>query len=164
MSFKFQTLGRVLYALPMAIFGFDHFVKAQSMKGMVPGFIPGDVFWVYLTGGALVAAAISIILKKQVWWSTILLSAMLLGFILTIHLPGMLNGQMPMAMINLLKDVGLMGGALLIASQYARNPEKHSATSGEAVPNVSSQKSGLTHSSRIGGVRVPFSQKGTTIL
>jgi putative oxidoreductase len=119
MQFNFQSIGRVLYALPMAVFGIDHFMKAQSMKAMVPGFVPGDVIWVYLTGIALVATAISIILKKQVWWSTMILAAMLLGFILTIHLPGMLNGQMPMAMINLLKDAGLMGGALYLGGQFS---------------------------------------------
>lgn len=114
MQLNLTQLGRILYALPMAVFGIDHFVKAQDMKNLVPAFIPGDIFWVYLTGVALLAAALSIIIKKQVWWSTLLLSLMLLGFIATIHIPGIVNGYMPTSLINLLKDISLIGGAMYI--------------------------------------------------
>jgi len=46
------TAGRFLYALPMAVFGIMHFMNGSAMSGMVP--IPGGVFWVYVTGAALV--------------------------------------------------------------------------------------------------------------
>lgn len=35
---------RLLYAIPMALFGILHFMNASDMAGMVPSFIPGGVF------------------------------------------------------------------------------------------------------------------------
>lgn len=123
-----QTLhlkfGRILYSLPMAVFGIEHFVMAQNMTGMVPSYIPGDLFWVYLTGAALIAASISIMTKKKVWWATMLLSVMLLTFILTVHLPTVFSGQVQMGLINLLKDLGLIGGALFIGGHAANEEER----------------------------------------
>ena len=69
------------------------------MAGMVPFWLPGGVFWVYLTGQALIAAAISIIAQKKAKLASLLLAAMLAVFILTIHLPGMLGAENDMAMM-----------------------------------------------------------------
>ena len=56
-------LGTYLFALPMAVFGIMHFMAGEAMAGMVP--IPGGVIWVYLTGAALIAAAVAIIIGKK---------------------------------------------------------------------------------------------------
>lgn len=60
-----STVARILFALPFLVFGLMHFVGADSMAGMVP--VPGGVFWVYLTGVAMVAAAVAIISARMVW-------------------------------------------------------------------------------------------------
>ena len=52
-------IGRFLLAIPMAVFGVLHFMAADNMAPMVP--IPGGVIWVYVTGVALIAAAVSAI-------------------------------------------------------------------------------------------------------
>ena len=108
------TWGKYLFAVPFLIFGIFHFMDGQSMAGMVPGFIPGGLFWVYLTGLALIAAAVSIFVDKQVRLAMQLLALMLIIFVLSIHLPATLNDMS--AAPNLLKDIALAGGALLIAS------------------------------------------------
>jgi uncharacterized membrane protein len=59
------TVARVLFALPFGIFGLLHFMGGQNMAGMVPAWIPGGVFWVYLTGLAHIAATVSIIAQKK---------------------------------------------------------------------------------------------------
>ncbi len=61
-----KNVGRIVFAIPFAIFGLMHLMMANNMAGMVPTYVPGGVFWVYLTGLALVAATISIISKKQI--------------------------------------------------------------------------------------------------
>jgi len=83
------------------------------MAGMVP--IPGGVFWIYLTGLSLLLAGISIIIKKYDDWSSFLLAILLLTFVATLHLPGVIaGGEMgQMYMTNLLKDLALAGGALM---------------------------------------------------
>ena len=101
------TGARILYAIPMAIFGIFHFMNGSAMAGMVPSFIPGGVFWVYLTGLGLILAAVAILIQKKARLASLLLAAMLIIFVLTIHLPG-LGDSMP----NLLKDAALAGAAL----------------------------------------------------
>lgn len=111
-----SKIGKYLYAIPMVIFGLFHFLNATAMAGMVP--IPGGVFWIYLTGLSLILAGISIIIQKLDEWSSFLLAVMLLVFVLTIHLPGVLAGgeMAQMYMTNLLKDLALAGGALIYLS------------------------------------------------
>jgi len=85
------------------------------MAGVVPSWMPGSVIWVYLTGAANLAAGLSIALDRYVRVAAIALVAMLVLFIVTVHLPGVLaEGSSQMALTNLLKDVGLAGGALML--------------------------------------------------
>jgi energy-coupling factor transporter transmembrane protein EcfT len=95
--------------------------------GLVSSFIPGGGYTVIITGIALIAASISMIAKKYIQISCLLLALMLLIFILTIHVPGLFTGdpnQETIAFIELLKDTALMGGSLLIAGIYKENKEK----------------------------------------
>lgn len=114
--FNISKIGKYLYAIPMVIFGLFHFLNSSAMAGMVP--IPGGIFWIYLTGLSLILAGISIIIQKLDEWSSLLLAVMLLVFVLTIHLPGVLaGGEMSQTyMTNLLKDLALAGGALIYLS------------------------------------------------
>ena len=99
-----------------------HLMMAGNMTGMVPSWVPGGVFWVYVTGMALVAAAVSIISKKQIYLASLLLALLLVVFVMTIHLPGLFNeATMQMAMGGMLKDISLAGGALLIAGLFKDN-------------------------------------------
>jgi len=106
------NLGKYLFALPFAIFGLFHFMNAEAMAVMAPF---GGTIMVYITGVALIAAAISIIIGKMDKLAAVLLALMLLIFVFSIHLPGVMGGN-EMAMPSLLKDVGLAGGALMYAS------------------------------------------------
>ncbi len=112
-------LGKWLYALPMLVFGVMHFLAAPDMEGMVP--LPGGIFWVYLTGVALVAAAVAIFIGKMDKLAATLLGVMLLIFALSIHLPNVMGGD-ETSMISLLKDISLAGGAWLYA-QMAVDPK-----------------------------------------
>ena len=112
--------GRFIFALPFLVFGVFHFLNAQGMTGVVPSWLPAPLFWVYLTGLCLVAGSISIIIKRYAGLACQLLALLLLVFILTIHIPGLGNPAMAqMAMMGLLKDLGLLGGALAYAKLLA---------------------------------------------
>ena len=41
------NVGRILFALPFAVFGLMHFMAGGDMAGMVPSWGPGGGFWVY---------------------------------------------------------------------------------------------------------------------
>ncbi|RMI20267.1 MAG: DoxX family protein [Calditrichaeota bacterium] len=113
------TVARILYALPFGVFGLFHFMNAQQMSGMVPSFLPAATFWVYLTGLALLAACISMIIQKYARLATLLLAIMLGIFILTIHIPGVAAGNQP-SMMNLLKDLALAAAALHWSGEFAK--------------------------------------------
>jgi putative oxidoreductase len=113
-----RVVARYCFALPFFVFGVMHFMAAGDMAGMVPGWIPGGVFWVILTGIALVAASISMIIKVYDRLATFLLGIMLLIFVLTMHLPAAIGGDQ-MGMTNLLKDFALAGAAWLYAGYVA---------------------------------------------
>ncbi len=91
-------------------------MMADAMASMVPGFLPYATFWVYLTGIALVAAALAILVKRYVKWACYGLALFLLVVMFSIHMVGMMNGDMMMPMVSFLKDMGLLGGALLLSS------------------------------------------------
>ncbi|NQV29599.1 MAG: DoxX family protein [Candidatus Marinimicrobia bacterium] len=112
-----DTIGRFVFAIPFGVFGLMHITIAGDMAGLVPSFIPGGVFWVYVTGIALLAATVSLVIKKHIYLSGLLLAALLIIFVLTIHLPSVIGGNM-MSMSSLLKDTSLAGGALLLAHMY----------------------------------------------
>ena len=120
--FNLKTAGRFIYAIVIIVFGLMHFMKAGDMSGMVPSWVPGGVFWVYLTGLALIAAGVSLVIEKQTYLAAVLLAVLLFLFVMTIHLPAILGGNM-MAMGQLLKDSALAGAALYIAAGYC-NVEK----------------------------------------
>ena len=114
------TAGRVLFALPFVIFGINHFLMMDYYVGMLTSFIPLGAYTIIITGILMIAAGISIITKKFVRLSTILLAAMLLIFILTIHIPHLINGiDTNITLITLLKDISLLGGSLMVAGIYS---------------------------------------------
>lgn len=112
-----KTIGRIIYAIPFGIFGLMHVMMAGNMSGMVPTWIPGGILWVYITGMALIAASVSIITKKQIYLTCLLLAGLLCIFVLTIHLPQLFGGNQ-MAMGSVMKDTMSIGGALLIAGLF----------------------------------------------
>lgn len=92
------------------------------MADMVPAYFSGGSLWVYLTGFAQIAFATSAILGKYDKLAATLCALMLLIFILTLHLPGLSNMEMSkLAMTNMLKDLGLIGGAMMYASSFAKD-------------------------------------------
>ncbi len=121
-------LGKYLFALPFAIFGVMHFLNGNAMAGMVP--FPGGVIWVYLAGLAMILAAVAIFLGKRDGLATLLLGFLLIIYVLTIHLPGILNAADEMskagAMGGLLKDTALAGASFLYSNSIAKEPLKSS--------------------------------------
>ena len=66
-------LGRILFAVPLLVFGVQHFLYARFIATLVPAWIPGRLFWAYFIGVAFVAAALSIATQTAARLSAILL-------------------------------------------------------------------------------------------
>jgi uncharacterized membrane protein YphA (DoxX/SURF4 family) len=113
------TIGRILFALPFALFGINHFVQREYYLGMLTSFIPLGAYTIILTGIMLIVASVSIMTRKFVKFSTIMLAILLFIFIITIHIPHLFSdSDKTVTIIALLKDISLMGGSLMIAGIY----------------------------------------------
>ncbi|MBE0678549.1 MAG: DoxX family protein [Bacteroidales bacterium] len=120
------TVGRILFALPFAVFGINHFLMLDYYMGMLTSFVPLGGYTIILTGLIMIGVSISIITKKFIRLSTLILAGLLLVFIVTIHIPHLLDGsdRTPILMA-LLKDISLMGGSLMIAGYCPENEMKN---------------------------------------
>jgi uncharacterized membrane protein len=114
-------IGVVLYALVIGFFGVNHFLNGTGFQNTIPSFIPYHIFWVYLTGAALIVAAISFLTGKYTRAAGLFLALFLLIIVFTIHLPALVHSEgnpiISIALTNLVKDTGLAGAALMIAGK-----------------------------------------------
>ena len=121
-----NLIARILISLPLLVFGLGHLGNAQQMAGMVPPYVPGGIAWVYVTGLAMILAAVAFVSGIKIRLAGFLAALLLLTFVVAVQLPGMTKTVDPtdavggaykmMAFVNFFKDLGLAGAALLIAS------------------------------------------------
>jgi uncharacterized membrane protein len=86
---KVLVLGPVFEAVALAIFSAEHFWMARELMGIVPSWLPGALFWTYLVGIALLAAAVSFIVWRHVGLSALLLALLFLIIVVTVDLPNL---------------------------------------------------------------------------
>jgi len=106
---------RIAFGLCPLVFGLAHFVYADFTAAMVPGWIPGKLFWAYATGAAHVAAGLAILSGRMARLAATLLAAMAGGFVVLLHAPRVAaapDSQIEWTM--LLIATSIAGAALLI--------------------------------------------------
>jgi uncharacterized membrane protein len=126
---KLLTLGRVFFAAPMAVFGAQHFTDTQAVSQLVPSWIPGGrIFCTYLVGTCLIAAALSIVVKKHARLAASLLATMLMMFILCLHIPNIIaDPRNVLTWAFGFRDLAFSGGALAFAASLANQPHVEDA-------------------------------------
>ena len=92
---RIVALTNLCFAIPLAVFGAEHFSLGKSMIGLVPLYMPLRVFWIYLVGVALIIASLSIATRILVRWSGLLFGIMMFLFVAMIHLPGAIKERRP---------------------------------------------------------------------
>lgn len=126
---KLMPFGRLFFAIPMAVFAGEHFTVAQFMIPMVPSWIPAHLFWIYFVGVALVAAALSIIVKKYAQLSATLLGIMIFLFVILLHIPRVAaNPRDRFAWAVALRDLAFSAGAFAFASTQRKPSQPSTAT------------------------------------
>ena len=111
-----SRLAKAAYGLVMLAFGVLHFKSAHdaAMLKSLPSYLPGDgSVWIYVTGSAFMLAGLAIVINKYKRFACYGLAAMLLVFILLVHLEPAINEK---SYYQPLKDIGLAMGAILIAN------------------------------------------------
>ena len=84
---KIMPFGRLFFAIPLAVFGSEHFTATASIATLVPRWIPAHAFWVYLVGLAFLCAALGIAVLVQARLAAALVGVTLLIFVLVMDMP-----------------------------------------------------------------------------
>ena len=116
---KSWRLGPLFLAVPMGVFGADHFVASKSIAQIVPAWMPWHLFWVYFVGTALIAAALSIVSHRHSALAATLLGGMLLSFVFLIHIPTVIEQPDRFAVAILFRDLSFSAGAFALAMERA---------------------------------------------
>ncbi len=109
-----------LLSVVLIIFGIFHFQHPRDVMVYVPASLIGGITWSYVVGAAFILVGLSFLTNQFVKFTGYILAALLIFFILSIHLPNYLNAGMEetkqLAFINILKDAAITGFALHIAA------------------------------------------------
>ena len=79
--------GSFFYSIMLVIFGIEHFLYAGGVQNLVPGWIPGHLFWTYFAAVALIGAGLAIIFRFKVKLIGILTGTMIFMWFLILHIP-----------------------------------------------------------------------------
>jgi uncharacterized membrane protein len=112
---RIVALTNMCFAIPLAVFGAEHFSLGSSMIGLVPLYMPGRLFWIYFVGVALIVASVSIATKIQVHWSGLLFGIMMFLFVAMIHLPGAIKTGDRIIWTIVIREMSFGGGGLVLA-------------------------------------------------
>jgi uncharacterized membrane protein len=119
---KLIKLGGLLFAIPLVVFGIQHFMYAGFIATLVPSWIPGHLFWAYLTGSAFIAAGVSIVTQKKARLAATLLGIMFLLWAVLLHAPRVAaqprNGD---EWTSAFVALAMCGSAFLVAGTQARD-------------------------------------------
>ena len=119
---KIVALGPVFLAVPIAVFGTEHFTATKILAGMVPRWIPGHLFWALFVGACLISVALSIAVRKYTGIAAALLGLTILLFVLLIHIPGVANAPTSRLLwVVALRDLAFSGGALSVAATQRKS-------------------------------------------
>jgi len=131
-----NLIARILFSVPLATIGMMHFAFAEDMAGMAPF---GGKIIVYITGLALLAGAVSILIKKMASTAALLVGVFVILTATTVHMRSMMGGD-EMAMGQVLKDLMIAGGAFFMAGVFKNEEEGASAETTSSVGEESAEE------------------------
>lgn len=112
---KYVYAGSALVAIAFIGTGLQHFIYLQFVKTLVPTYLPLPILWAGLTGMAMIAAGVSFLMRKRVHLAAMLLSLMMVGFIVMIHVPKLSAGPRDINnWVRALQDLAILATALML--------------------------------------------------
>lgn len=116
-----QPLGPVLLAAFLILGGVQHFVYADFVAGLVPAWIPPNPrFWVDLTGLALIAGGVGILVPRTRRLAATLTGVMIFLWVVLLHVPRALADLSNAGEISgVFEALALSGVAFILATSPA---------------------------------------------
>lgn len=124
---KLIPAGVYFFGIMHLLFGIDHFLYQDFVASLIAGWIPGHLFFTYLSGVALIAAGAGILLNVQRQLAAYLLAAILFIWVLLLHLPRAVantGGDEGNEWTSVFEALAFSGVAFLIGTKARRNALK----------------------------------------
>jgi len=119
---KLLLLGPVFLGIFLFICGTQHFTLAKYVKTLVPSWIPGNLYWTYFAGLALIAGGVGLIWPKSrrlaAFWSGL----MIFIWMLIIHAPRVIHSIQDADEWNSLLQTMALSAALFILASSKKKP------------------------------------------
>jgi uncharacterized membrane protein len=116
----------ITFAVIMALYGMEHFFYTSYTPGvpswsLVTFWIPWRMFWGYVSGVILLAAGVSVLAKRNPGAALTCLGSVIVGFAIGTYALRVKAHQGQIGeLVNTSKDIGLAGGAFILASSMAK--------------------------------------------
>ncbi|NCD70216.1 DoxX family membrane protein [Mucilaginibacter agri] len=118
-----SALGRCFFCVTMILFGIDHFLYPDFVKMLVPEWLPGNLFWTYFAGIALMLAGIAIIINVKTTLAATLLGIMIFLWLVMLHIPRAIadpNTGHGNELTSVFEALAFSGIAFLIAGSHKK--------------------------------------------
>lgn len=115
-------MGRIGFGIGLIGCGASHFVWGEFASQMIPEWMPGRLFFTYLTGAGHIAAGLSLLSGVLLRLSTALLCFMLACFVLLLHVPRVLADPTNRHEWTMLFVATLFNGAAWLMAAAVRAP------------------------------------------
>ena len=113
---KLTALACVFFAAPLAAFGAEHLTDASDIAQLIPAWMPARLFWAYFVGVALIAAGLSLSLKRYLRLTGALTALMFFLFVAMMHIPGVVASPRDrFSWAIAFRDLSFGSGALALA-------------------------------------------------
>ncbi len=118
---RLALAGNYVMGFFLLIAGVQHFIFAEFVQFLVPAWIPGAVFWTYLSGIALAAAGVGILTGIKAMWATLLAGGMVLAWVLLLHLPRAIVQANQNEWTAVFEALAVSGILFLLANTHRKN-------------------------------------------
>lgn len=127
---KIMPFGRLFFAIPITVFGSEHFTDTANIATLVPRWIPAHTFWVYLVGLGFLCAGLSITVLVEARLAAALVGMTMLTFVLVMDIPAVVaNPGNRFFWALALRQLAFSGGAFAFAmSSRSIRPKPASPT------------------------------------
>jgi uncharacterized membrane protein len=91
-AYWLRLIGRCFFAVPMMIFGVEHFLFPHTVPGVplgkpMPAWLPGAVAWSWLTGAILLIGGLAILLNRRGTQAAVVIGITYLVLVIFIYVP-----------------------------------------------------------------------------
>jgi uncharacterized membrane protein len=118
---KIILCGPVLVAMPMVVFGMDHYLFPAEIGRIIPAWIPAHAFWVYFVGACLILGGLSIVFQKYAGLAAGLFGVMLLCFEALMNIPAVVAVPHDRMIWSLtVREFSFSWGALSFAATHTK--------------------------------------------